>query len=184
MLRRDANASIWRDEWRFLGRKRQRYWFTGTGCAPVKISIPDHDQLSNEQAESPVLIAASGERQFWWYQDRFYWDNENYDAGDIKALLVKRERDKNRTLQHARDVMAAEAGTGVDGMPSGRRREPIPEEVRRFVFRRDGGRCQQCGSQELLQFDHVIPVALGGSSEPENLQLLCASCNREKSDSI
>ena len=52
--------------------------------------------------------------------------------------------------------------------------------MRRQVFRRDGGRCVACGGDELLQFDHVIPVALGGSSTPENLQLLCAPCNREK----
>ena len=37
-----------------------------------------------------------------------------------------------------------------------------------------------CGSDELLQFDHVIPVALGGSSTADNLQLLCAPCNRDK----
>jgi 5-methylcytosine-specific restriction endonuclease McrA len=60
------------------------------------------------------------------------------------------------------------------------RREGIPEEVRREVFRRDGGRCARCGSDELLQFDHVIPVALGGASTEANLQLLCAPCNREK----
>ena len=46
--------------------------------------------------------------------------------------------------------------------------------------KRRGGRCAACGGDELLQFDHVIPVALGGSSTPENLQLLCAPCNREK----
>jgi 5-methylcytosine-specific restriction endonuclease McrA len=72
--------------------------------------------------------------------------------------------------------------TGTE--PSGPRREGIPEEVRREVFRRDGGRCAACGSDELLQFDHVIPVALGGASTAANLQVLCAPCNREKGASL
>lgn len=32
------------------------------------------------------------------------------------------------------------------------------------------------------EIDHKIPVARGGSSWPENLQLLCRPCNRRKSD--
>ena len=35
-----------------------------------------------------------------------------------------------------------------------------------------------------LQYDHVLPVALGGATTIENLQLLCADCNRRKSDSL
>jgi 5-methylcytosine-specific restriction endonuclease McrA len=52
--------------------------------------------------------------------------------------------------------------------------------VKQFVFARDGGRCRQCGATNDLQFDHVIPVALGGGSSADNLQLLCGACNRRK----
>jgi len=52
--------------------------------------------------------------------------------------------------------------------------------VRRAVFERDGGTYAQCGSNFDLQYDHVIPVALGGATTIGNLQLLCAHCNREK----
>ncbi len=31
-----------------------------------------------------------------------------------------------------------------------------------------------------LEFDHIVPAALGGSHQSENLQLLCRSCNRRK----
>ena len=40
--------------------------------------------------------------------------------------------------------------------------------------------CVYCGATENLEIDHVFPVSKGGNSEPENLQLLCRSCNRSK----
>jgi hypothetical protein len=60
------------------------------------------------------------------------------------------------------------------------RREPVPDDVRMFVWRRDGGKCVKCGSGELLEFDHIIPVIEGGSNTERNLQLLCEPCNRGK----
>ncbi|MGO9903556.1 MAG: HNH endonuclease [Solirubrobacteraceae bacterium] len=64
---------------------------------------------------------------------------------------------------------------------SGQRgRQPISEEVRHAVWRRDEGRCVQCGSRESLEFDHVIPVSKGGANTERNLQLLCEMCNRQK----
>ena len=63
-------------------------------------------------------------------------------------------------------------------------RIPIPSDLRRIVFERDGGRCVECDSNFDLQYDHVLPVALGGATTVENLQLLCADCNRRKSDSL
>ncbi|MCR6491541.1 HNH endonuclease [Cellulomonas sp. P24] len=56
----------------------------------------------------------------------------------------------------------------------------MPDDVKQFVWNRDGGRCRHCGAVYELQFDHVIPVAMGGSSVPENLQVLCGPCNRSK----
>jgi 5-methylcytosine-specific restriction endonuclease McrA len=59
-------------------------------------------------------------------------------------------------------------------------REPIPEEVRVFVWRRDQGKCVSCGSNQNLEFDHIIPVSKGGANTSRNIQLLCESCNRAK----
>ena len=61
----------------------------------------------------------------------------------------------------------------------------IPSEVKREVWKRDEGRCVQCGSTDNLHFDHVLPFAKGGTSLlPENIQLLCARHNLRKSDRI
>jgi Holliday junction DNA helicase RuvB len=63
-------------------------------------------------------------------------------------------------------------------------RTAIPSEVRREVWRRDGGKCVKCGSRERLEYDHIIPVAKGGSNTARNIELLCETCNRAKSDLI
>jgi len=60
----------------------------------------------------------------------------------------------------------------------------ISEEVSDSVWNRDGGKCVQCGSNENLEFDHIIPFSKGGANTKRNIQLLCESCNRAKSDNI
>jgi 5-methylcytosine-specific restriction endonuclease McrA len=67
---------------------------------------------------------------------------------------------------------------------SKRRREPIPNKVKRYVWQRDGGRCVECGSKERLEYDHIIPLSKGGSNTERNIQLLCEHHNRSKGSSI
>ena len=64
------------------------------------------------------------------------------------------------------------------------KRKPIPPRVKNQVWNRDGGVCVECGNNEKLEFDHIIPISKGGSSTYRNVQLLCESCNRRKSDKI
>lgn len=60
----------------------------------------------------------------------------------------------------------------------------IPLNVRDEVWRRDQGKCVNCGSREKLAFDHIIPISKGGSNTARNIELLCEKCNRSKSDRI
>ena len=53
-----------------------------------------------------------------------------------------------------------------------------PATVRHAVYMRDQGRCQNCGSGRATEIDHVVPFAMGGMSDLENLRLLCRSCNQ------
>jgi len=61
----------------------------------------------------------------------------------------------------------------------------IPSEIKAQVWKRDKGKCVQCGSKEHLHFDHILPYSKGGTSrDVRNIQLLCARHNLQKSDRI
>jgi 5-methylcytosine-specific restriction endonuclease McrA len=47
-----------------------------------------------------------------------------------------------------------------------------------------GYACVYCESEENITKDHIIPTSRGGSNDPENLQLLCRSCNSKKNARI
>lgn len=65
------------------------------------------------------------------------------------------------------------------------RRRIIPTEVKLEVWKRDEGECVMCGASDELHFDHILPFSKGGTSvKAENVQLLCARHNLEKSDKI
>ena len=95
----------------------------------------------------------------------------------IKQYVLRRDRSIEKTR---REVETLENY----GRLASAVREPIPEEVRLYVWRRDNGKCVRCGSRERLEFDHIIPVVAGGSSTDRNVQLLCEPCNRSKGATV
>ncbi|MBU3967659.1 MAG: HNH endonuclease [Euryarchaeota archaeon] len=55
------------------------------------------------------------------------------------------------------------------------------------VVRRDNNQCQICGrtlKDSDIEFDHIIPISKGGSSEENNIRVTCLDCNRNKSCKI
>ena len=72
----------------------------------------------------------------------------------------------------------------IQKLKHSKRREVIPQNVKDKVWNRDLGECVQCGSNEKLEFDHIIPIKKGGASSYRNIQLLCEPCNRKKSSNI
>ncbi|MDF2440462.1 MAG: hypothetical protein JWN98_1446 [Abditibacteriota bacterium] len=96
-----------------------------------------------------------------------------------------REKATNRWVFKFRLVAVENEGEGDLPAAVLERRRIIPTQVKLEVWKRDGGRCTQCGAIDELHFDHVLPYARGGTSiTAENVQLLCARHNLQKGDKI
>jgi hypothetical protein len=119
---------------------------------------------------------------------------EAAELGSALAEMIRSEFDAVFAIAHEPTLSSAEivgleareggsaraASAHIDGFV----REAIPERVRHEVWRRDQGRCVDCGSRERLEFDHIIPISRGGSNTARNIELRCEACNRRKSASV
>lgn len=70
---------------------------------------------------------------------------------------------------------------------------PITPAIRRQIYERDRGVCQECRAR-VVRFgntcspfqpppaavDHILPRSRGGQNDERNLRLLCISCNASK----
>lgn len=128
------------------------------------------------------------------FVDRVAHYNKLQQQYEERVLRSEIEAEKERIKQEqqakkrARDIREAAmrelAEEGIIDSEYLKKRESIPQKAQDAVWNRDGGRCVKCGSQESLEFDHIIPFSKGGSNSIRNLQLLCKKCNLEKSNKI
>ncbi len=96
----------------------------------------------------------------------------------LELLLAKLEKERLGKTARPRTRKPAEA-------EAARESRHVPAEVRREVFKRDGEQCtfvaadgQRCTCRTLLELDHVIPHARGGTTEAGNLRVRCRAHNR------
>ena len=81
-------------------------------------------------------------------------------------------------------------GTGDPATSVGKGRR-IPMAVRLAVWKRDRGSCSfvgpkghRCGETRYVDFDHIVPVAMGGSNKLENVRLLCHGHNQHEAERL
>jgi hypothetical protein len=111
----------------------------------------------------------------WSFQGRFHLMDYNF------VFIPKEGRRVYRFRLRLLDDQAASPTTKRD-LPHNR---VIPTEVKVAVWKRDHGMCVKCGSKNNLHFDHDIPFSKGGSSiVVDNVKLMCARHNLQKSDRI
>ncbi|MGX3045880.1 HNH endonuclease [Helicobacter sp. T3_23-1056] len=69
-------------------------------------------------------------------------------------------------------------------------RNLLNSELREYIKERDDYTCQICGKSQneyphlSLEIDHIIPIAKGGKTTEDNLQVLCSDCNKAKGKKI
>ncbi len=137
-------------------------------------SANQFERMAKAQRTRPVLVTSRGRLSWWWYLDRFWWDDERRDASAIRDAVIGRDGESVRhgaETDHTRAIAVGELPPVLAG-PDG----PVPEAVRTAVWRRDDGRCVDCGDDDELVFDVIVPVARGGSLNTPNVELRCHSC--------
>jgi hypothetical protein len=55
------------------------------------------------------------------------------------------------------------------------------------IYHRDNKKCYMCNTAltiEEIELDHIIPIFMGGSSDPSNIATSCRQCNRSKGTKV
>ena len=108
------------------------------------------------------------------------------DQGNISLHVSTDEDSLQRTKESLKKIYEAEGyEIKIEVTHEKKKRSrKISQDVKDKVWNRDGGKCVECGSNENLEFDHIIPHSKGGANTYRNIQLLCENCNRSKSNKI
>ena len=56
--------------------------------------------------EYPVSFVSLGERTYWRFGDRWFWDNEDLTDDQVYALIVTREQRRQASINRAKSTVA------------------------------------------------------------------------------
>ena len=180
-IERQGKVQEVESKWKDLIRKRKYrrinsaiYRFSTTyGKTDLKTTFYSYT-ISKRQ---PTQIFQHKDKKWYLYKDEFWLTNKDYSEKDLLYLIEEQKEKKKKKVEKAKKF--------VTKTPSNEGRERIiSQDVKDRVWNRDNGKCVECGSNENLEFDHIIPVSKGGANTYRNIQLLCEPCNRSKSNKI
>lgn len=89
------------------------------------------------------------------------------------------QRAYKRSWAKENDAKVRAARHNYEARRAGAEGELTPALVE-LIFEVYGSACLVCGTTEKIHIDHVVPLSLGGSNLPTNLQPLCEFHNKSK----
>lgn len=112
---------------------------------------------------------------------------------ESNAIFIAMKLSRNRGHQNAllAGLMEAKEDADItisidcDGQEKHLNIRAFTPKMARAAYERQKGICVKCGMHfeiEEMQADHITPWSKGGKTTAENCQMLCADCNRRKSN--
>lgn len=108
-----------------------------------------------------------------------HYGSGNYDQKTLEARIVELLDDEDVSNQKGIYEYL------LDGKEKHLNIRAFSPKMARTAYERQQGICPKCGKHfeiEEMQADHITPWSKGGHTTPDNCQMLCADCNRRKSN--
>jgi hypothetical protein len=140
----------------------------------VDCSEEQYVRMFLAQRSWPTLVWRPEGRRWWWYLGRFWWTGAEIPDTELKDVVDSADLD--RTLyHHLREEARAHAfkENGASSLDA----SSISDALRLAVWRRDGGRCVDCGTLEGIHFEYVARLPEGAVPTANDVQLVCRTCS-------
>jgi len=118
------------------------------------------------------------DKQIAWRQ---HYHQKNKHQRNEKSRRWYQEH-KNRRQQYERRRRVARDRRNRNRIAPGKH---TPEDIRQ-QYKKQEGKCYWCDTAvgDTYHIDHVIPLARGGSNNPDNLVISCPACNLSKGSKL
>lgn len=153
-----------------------------SGCIPPDFLTPFYNDANNEEwgigASYNFLTTKAYLNPVDWHRVLNTDSEDNGHRAEACKSLLNKWRHCYNAYGFKGFVYRLYSTTDAKSYIANRRQ--VSNGVKDMVWRRDMGKCVNCGSKEKLEFDHILPFSKGGKCTYRNLQLLCEKCNRKK----
>lgn len=124
----------------------------------------EKEQMAKRNHKRRIKVAIDPEYRKQLLEKRRIWDRAWYAR---KGKFTKKKKIEVDSDYYTERTRFSKNGKGI-----------LAEVLKRDQV------CNSCGSDKNLEFDHIHPVSKGGRMTKDNIQVLCRSCNRFKSDHL
>jgi hypothetical protein len=171
-----------------LTEAAERYCLLRTRSEEDRSAVIDSLRRTNRELERAALDAVTTatndglcrpDEQIGVLRDNLFVFDGQFTEEESQGMMID-------AMAHIREQILSDAiqRDAIREDITSERPTDIPDRVRAAVWLRDGARCVGCGSVKNLEFDHVIPLSMGGASSVRNVVVMCSRCNERKSAQV